>query len=136
MNIMQTNSNNTVSNDGDTMKKSFIKKIRTMLETQKQEIEKRIENNIRHGEIDEGAAEDVDLVQARILALASKQLEERDRLSVKKIEGAIQRIEENRFGVCAQCEDEIDEKRLLFSPYLCLCIVCAEKSELRKKQGL
>lgn len=120
----------------DTMKKSFIKKIRTMLETQKQEIEKRIENNVKQSELDEGTGEEIDLVQSRILALASRQLEERDRLNVKKIDGAIKRIEENRFGICAQCEEEIDEKRLLFSPYLCLCIGCSEKNEFRKKQGL
>jgi DnaK suppressor protein len=135
MNTMtQTTGNNLAEANGEQMRKAFLKKIRSMLETQKNEIEQRIESNLKHGDIDD-SGDETDVVQARILALAAKQLADRDRLNLKKIEGAMKRIEEDRYGVCGICEEEIDERRLVFNPSLCICVVCSEKAELRKKQG-
>jgi RNA polymerase-binding transcription factor DksA len=129
-----TTGNNLADANGEQMRKAFLKKIKSMLETQKNEIEKRIESNIRGGEIDDNG-DDTDLVQARILALAAKQLADRDQLNIKKIAGALQRINENRYGICATCEEEIEENRLIAIPSICQCISCSEKAEIMKKRG-
>ena len=134
MNITQVTGNNLATNDGDNMRKAFLKKIKSMLETQKGEIEQRLESNMKHGDIDD-SGDDTDAVQARILALAAKQLADRDQLNIKKIAGALQRINENRYGICATCEEEIEENRLIAIPSICQCISCSERAEIMKKRG-
>jgi DnaK suppressor protein len=129
-----TTGNNLADANGEQMRKAFLKKIKSMLETQKNEIEKRIESNIRGGEIDDNG-DDTDLVQARILALAAKQLADRDKNKLLRIGGAIKRIEENRYGECGKCEEPIDERRLLIDPSFFLCSGCAELIELKAKKG-
>lgn len=134
-NLQSTNENNLAESNGETMKKGFLKKVKTMLESQKNEIEQRIEHNMKHGEIDEGGAEETDLVQARILALAARQLADRDKNKLLRIGGAIKRIEEDRYGSCGKCEEPIDERRLLIDPSFFLCSGCAELLELKAKKG-
>ena len=133
-NINIETGNNTASIDGENMKKSFLKKIKSMLQTQKNEIEKRIENNIKNGDLD-GSGDDTDLVQARILHLAAKQIAERDHNNLKKIEGAVKRIEAGNYGICGVCEEDIGEARLLINPAFVSCISCSEKAEITKRRG-
>lgn len=47
------------------------------------------------------------------------------------INGALRRIEEDRFGLCRDCGDAIDEKRLKIQPFVELCYDCAEFTERR-----
>lgn len=121
--------------DETIMKKTFIKKIKKMLEEQKTEILTRISNSIKNAEIDSGSGEEVDAIQARILALANKQLAERDKLSILKIDNALKRIENNSFGVCVHCGDDIEDKRILSNPSSAFCISCLEGEEIKKKRG-
>jgi RNA polymerase-binding transcription factor DksA len=47
------------------------------------------------------------------------------------IDHAIQRIKQDKYGVCEQCDAEINKKRLKIMPYTSLCINCAQKLELK-----
>jgi DnaK suppressor protein len=42
-----------------------------------------------------------------------------------KIQKALQRIARGDFGLCRECDEAIDERRLDFDPTLDLCINCA-----------
>jgi DnaK suppressor protein len=47
----------------------------------------------------------------------------------KKIEAALERIENGSFGECEECSDEISLKRLIARPTAELCINCKEEQE-------
>jgi DnaK suppressor protein len=49
---------------------------------------------------------------------------ERDRNSLLMIERALSRLDQNKFGVCDICGDNIGVKRLLVAPFSSLCVDC------------
>jgi len=46
-----------------------------------------------------------------------------------KIESALERIEDNSFGLCEECGASIPKARLQAIPYASLCIKCASRAE-------
>ena len=56
-------------------------------------------------------------------------LRDRERKLIKKIQQAIQRIDDGEFGVCVECGDEIGIARLKARPMTTLCINCKSKQE-------
>lgn len=110
--------------------KSFLKKIKDLLEIQKNEI------SMRATQIDDidSDGDETDEIQANFLIEMSKQLNSRDRDKIIKINTALNKIAENKFGLCDDCEDEISEKRLLINPYCSTCISCAEEREKDSRQ--
>jgi DnaK suppressor protein len=56
-------------------------------------------------------------------------LRDRERMLLKKIDEAIERIENNTFGICEECDNEIDVKRLEARPVTTLCIDCKTRQE-------
>lgn len=59
-------------------------------------------------------------------AMANAQ-EARRRLEARKIDAALQRIDEGEFGWCEACGDEIAVKRLEIDPTALLCVACASR---------
>jgi DnaK suppressor protein len=45
------------------------------------------------------------------------------------IDGALRRIKDGTFGTCANCEEEMQQKRLDAVPWAAYCIECQEKKE-------
>ena len=68
----------------------------------------------------------MDAMQAQAMAQASA---ERRAQALRRIEAALQRLEENLFGDCLECGESINPKRLEFDPTVELCIDCASKAE-------
>ena len=60
-------------------------------------------------------------------------LREREQKLLKKIEEAIERINEGTFGICESCGGEISVKRLKARPVTTLCIECKTKQEAEEK---
>ncbi len=56
-----------------------------------------------------------------------------DRL-LKKVEDALKKIEEGKYGICEVCGEEIDINRLKVRPVTTMCIKC--KTEEEKKEEL
>jgi len=52
-----------------------------------------------------------------------------ERNLLQMVDGALVRIEDRRFGVCASCEEEMNPKRLDAVPWARLCLSCQEKQE-------
>ena len=92
--------------------------------------------------VNENAADTVELDQtrqgrlSRMDALQGQQMSiaavNRRNQELKNIELAIKRIDENDFGFCQICDNEISRKRLEVNPALTYCIHCAEKLENKK----
>ena len=47
---------------------------------------------------------------------------------IVKLKAAIKRVEDDEYGICLKCEDEISANRLKSVPEATLCIKCAENS--------
>ena len=59
---------------------------------------------------------------------------DRERKLIKKIDEALDRIENGEYGYCDSCGVEIGLKRLEARPTATLCIDCKTLEELREKQ--
>ena len=51
-----------------------------------------------------------------------------------RINSALEKIDDNAFGVCELCEKKISKTRLKIVPYAELCVPCQEKQEKKKKK--
>jgi len=52
-----------------------------------------------------------------------------DRTILNLIDEALKRIRNNEYGMCANCQEELQQKRLEAVPWAKHCISCAEKKE-------
>jgi len=68
----------------------------------------------------------MDALQSQAMSLEAKR---RRQLELTKIKSALLRIENEEFGYCIQCDEEIAEKRLEIDPAATLCINCASNQE-------
>ena len=61
----------------------------------------------------------------------------RDRESklIVKVKEALERVENDIFGICEVCGDEISEERLKARPVTTLCIDCKTEEEEKEKIG-
>ena len=67
-----------------------------------------------------------DAMQAQAMAQASEQRREQ---MLRNIEMALQRIDDGDYGLCRNCEEPINPKRLEFDPTALRCIDCESKRE-------
>jgi DnaK suppressor protein len=58
---------------------------------------------------------------------------ERLRQRLFLIEEALDAIENGDYGICAECEEPINEKRLLLMPFALLCVRCQSEIERQAK---
>src|ERR1700722_19018174 len=115
------------------MKKTFLNKIKKILETEQAQIIDRAKSNVNIDiDID---GDETDEIQGKILALTNNQLIARDKEKLARIETAFRKIADGSFGVCEECSDEISEKRLLVNPGFITCISCAERIEMMEKRN-
>ena len=56
-------------------------------------------------------------------------LGETQRRELAQIDAAIARVEAGEYGVCADCDQDIDPRRLAALPYALLCTECASRRE-------
>ncbi len=68
----------------------------------------------------------MDAIQAQAMAQASGN---RRQAMLLKISAALKRIEDGVFGMCRECDEAINPKRLEFDPTAIHCIDCASKGE-------
>jgi len=112
------------------MNKTFLAKMKKQLLAQKDELLKKVVNEI---DVDTDGDE-TDEIQANLLIQVTNQLNIRNAAKLTQIDSALQRIEDKKYGTCVDCEEAIAEKRLLSNPCFLTCIVCAEERENEEKQ--
>ena len=69
----------------------------------------------------------MDAMQAQAM---SQETGRRREATLRMIESALGRLENDEFGTCQECDEPIARKRLEFDPTVTLCIDCATKMEL------
>ncbi|MBA3613965.1 MAG: TraR/DksA family transcriptional regulator [Nitrospirales bacterium] len=70
-----------------------------------------------------GRVSRMDALQQQAMAQAAQQ---RRHIQLQRIESALQRLENGKFGWCMRCGEEISRKRLEVDPTAPLCIACAD----------
>ena len=83
---------------------------------------------------EEDLADETDLASSLISQQLSCSIREREFIKLRKIDLALERIQEGSYGHCQDCEDEIGLKRLENQPWADLCIVHAEEKEREDAQ--
>ena len=65
----------------------------------------------------------MDALQSQAMSIETKRRRE---LEIRRIAGALKRLDEGDYGYCMECGAAIAEKRLEIDPAVPLCIKCAE----------
>ncbi len=78
--------------------------------------------------------DEIDISTEMIFRQTEERLRRRELGLLRKIEKALQRMEDGSYGYCEECGDEIGFPRLKARPVAELCIDCKEEQERREKQ--
>ena len=62
-------------------------------------------------------------------------IRDRERVLIRKIKEALQRIDDGEYGVCVSCGEEISEKRLIARPVATHCIDCKTEAEQLERRS-
>ena len=73
--------------------------------------------------------DEIDTASSEITLALTGRVRERERGLLKKINEAIERIEDGIFGECESCGEDIGPKRLMARPVAELCIDCKSEQE-------
>lgn len=109
------------------MTKIELKKFKNTLAARQSELEGFIGN--REAAAIETSADALDQIQhavERELALGTLA---RESAGLRETRAALRRIEEGSFGICFDCEEEINLKRLTAVPWAARCIACQERAD-------
>lgn len=109
-----------------------LDKIREDLEQRRDELvgeSRSTQNDIREADATRGGRDSLDESTTERGLSAQLRLADRDRKLIRKIDGALERIENDEYGECEECEEPINPKRLLVRPMTTLCIDCKEDQE-------
>jgi DnaK suppressor protein len=77
--------------------------------------------------------DEIDLIQGMSIIETNKKILQNDIDLLKKIDVALLKFQDGRYGICEMCEEEISVKRLNIVPYTDLCILCKEAMEKESK---
>lgn len=109
------------------MTKLELKKFTATLAARASELEGLIRN--REAAAIETSADALDQIQhavERELALGTLA---RESSGLRDTRAALRRIDEGSFGICVDCEEEINLKRLAAVPWAARCIACQERAD-------
>jgi len=109
------------------MTKIELKKFKTTLAARESELEGLIRN--REAAAIETSADALDQIQhavERELALGTLA---RESSGLRETRAALRRIDDGSFGICMDCEEEINVKRLAAVPWAARCIACQERAD-------
>lgn len=113
------------------MKKRDLNQLKKLLHQQMTELLGRTDCNLAGLEKSDGALPDLmDQVAHKAEQDYSYGLCTRNNQSIREIEQALQDIENDEYGICKRCEENISIKRLKVRPVARYCIDC--KTELEK----
>ena len=80
----------------------------------------------------DGAQNSDDMSQVESNDIVIEKLAVHEENTLKKINAALSRMDNNSYGQCTSCDDQIRENRLRALPYTLLCEECAEDQENNK----
>lgn len=114
------------------MKKKFIEEMKEYLLKEREEILASLQKNDE--EYEETLANSIPKDFADLASYSTDRdmlefIGENNVKKLQKIDSALERIREGKYGKCITCKDHIPEDRLKALPYALKCIQCQAKSE-------
>ncbi|MBC7713799.1 MAG: TraR/DksA C4-type zinc finger protein [Rhizobacter sp.] len=100
------------------------------------ELKKTTLNEMKMIESTNEKGDEVDLSQEDLQRALDLKLLGRQNFMLKKIDNALFKIKSGTFGVCEECDGEIEINRLRARPVATECIACKEESERGESQVL
>lgn len=82
----------------------------------------------------EDLADEADLATNTINQQVSFSMREREIVKLRRIDAALDRVEEGTYGYCLESGEEIEEKRLENQPWAEFCLEVAEEKEREERQ--
>lgn len=118
-----------------TMSKTQLARFRKLLGDKRDDIIKKAKETLEEDmTLDTNDLPDeMDLASSEYLQSFTFRLRGREKSFLDKINKALERIDNQTFGVCEECGDEISVKRLEARPETTLCIRCKEDQERAEK---
>jgi DnaK suppressor protein len=113
-----------VAKDIQKQRNELLRRRRSILETTRraqQELEG-LRGAERDPEFEEGAQSEHEQYTLSLLG-------EVQRREIAMIDAALERVDAGEYGICVDCETEIDGKRLAVLPFALLCTDCATRRE-------
>jgi len=83
---------------------------------------------------EEDLSDETDLATSMINQQISCSIRDREIFKLRRIDQALERVQDGTYGHCEECDDEIGMKRLENQPWSELCIVHAEEKERAEAQ--
>ncbi|MCK5799200.1 MAG: TraR/DksA C4-type zinc finger protein [Deltaproteobacteria bacterium] len=117
------------------MKKKDLKRFRGILNQKRDDLLKNAKRTLDHDmsvETDD-RPDDMDLASSEYLQSFTFRLRGREKVFLKKIDLAVEKLEQGTFGICEDCGEDISVKRLEARPETTLCIRCKEDQEKAEK---
>ena len=106
------------------MYKSELSGFRKLLETKQNDLLSMCSH--REDIVIEASADEMDRLQHQVnREIAIRNLDSMSKL-LKSVQAALDRIEDEIYGVCLRCEEPIAEKRLKAIPWASYCVRCQE----------
>ena len=113
------------------LSKKDLKRFQGILEERREQLGELV-NETRHQGIGferEDLPDEVDLATTESGQAMNLMLRDRERVLIRKIDKALEKIEAGSYGLCENCGDVIEPKRLEARPVTDMCILCKEEQE-------
>jgi DnaK suppressor protein len=120
------------------LRKRDLDKFRKLLQSQRDQLMENARRAVA-GDIHldpDDFPDEMDAASSEINLAFLGRLRERERRLIAKIDEALAKIENNEYGLCESCGEEIGVKRLEARPVAELCIDCkSEQERLERRMG-
>src|SRR5579875_2866238 len=110
-----------------------VNEFRQVLETKRKELLS--STGDREEILIEPAAEEFDRLQQQLNREVAIRNLDRESALLKQVQAARNRIEDESFGVCLRCDEEIPERRLRAVPWAAYCVPCQEIIDRQRAMG-
>ena len=112
------------------MEQKDIEYFRTRLNTMREEAQRKGDSTLEDlTDSNELFADPADRASAESDRAFTLRIRDRERRLIRKIQAAIQRLDEGTYGICEDCGEDISIPRLKARPVTKLCINCKARQE-------
>ncbi len=115
------------------LSKEELEQIKSSIDNQRKEILEKVSQRSKESYEPETRGDEADIANSESILVTMERLQNRDLRLLKKLEEAARWTEDEDFGYCEGCGEEIGFKRLLIRPAARLCIECKEKEEQKER---
>ena len=117
------------------LSKKDLKRFRELLVTKRESVVENAKKTLAdHMVLDPNDLPDeMDLASSEYLQSFEFRLRGREKAHLAKLDLALRKIDDGSFGICTECDEPINKKRLEARPETQLCIRCKEDQEQAEK---